>query len=92
MAYASGIFEKNFIENFLLPERFKDIDLLAEPGYKLRMVLNSYRASGTGGYDIYREVPVLQSFSTDIQDVLIESFEQTVPVKVPSPTDFEVIL
>ena len=72
--------------------RFKDIDLLAEPGYKLRMVLNSYRASGTGGYDIYREVPVLQSFSTDIQDVLIESFEQAVPVKVPSPTDFEVIL
>lgn len=72
--------------------RFKDIDLLADPGYKLRMVLNSYRSSGTGGYDIYREVPVLQTFSTDIQDVLIASFEQGVPVKVPGPTDIEVIL
>ena len=55
----------------------------------MRIVLNSYRASGTGGYDVYRTLKNSTAISVDIQDALIASFENRV-VEVPSKTDFSV--
>lgn len=68
---------------------WKNIDLLQNPETEMRIVLNSYRASGTGGYDVYRTLKNSTAISVDIQDALIASFENRV-VEVPSKTDFSV--
>ena len=68
---------------------WKNIDLLQNPETEMRIVLNSYRASGTGGYDVYRDLKNSTAISVDIQDALIASFENRV-VEVPSKTDFSV--
>lgn len=68
---------------------WKDTDLIENPDRKMRIVLNSYRASGTGGYDIYRDLENTKAISIDIQDALIASFEKGC-VKVPCKTDFSV--
>ena len=68
----------------------KGEDLLENPDRKLRIVLNSYRSSGTGGYDVYKDAELLENISTDIQDALIDSF-QSGAVKVPEKTDFQVL-
>ena len=69
---------------------WRNIDLLENPETKIKIVLNSYRASGTGGYDVYRKMRNIRAISVDIQDALIASFENRV-VEVPSKTDFSVI-
>ena len=68
----------------------KGEDLLQNPDRKLRIVLNSYRSSGTGGYDVYKDAELLENISTDIQDALIDSF-QSGAVKVPEKTDYQVL-
>ena len=68
------------------------VDLLADPDYKLTIVLNSYRATGTGGYGVYRKAKVLERYSQDVQDLLIERFEKAEVIKVPEKTDFLVII
>ena len=38
--------------------------------------LNSYRASGTGGYDCYVGCPVVREIATEMSDLLLEYFRQ----------------
>ena len=36
--------------------------------------LNSYRASGAGGYDFYRDCPVVQESSTEMSELMLKYF------------------
>ena len=69
-----------------------DIDLLEEPDKELTLVLNSYRATGTGGYGVYRDAEVIERYRQDVQDLLIEYFRKEKDIKVPERTDFQLIL
>ena len=69
---------------------YKGHDLLMEADFTMTIVLNSYRASGTGGYEVYNQLPVICNYSIDIQDALIDSFAST-QVEVPEPTDYSVL-
>ena len=68
------------------------VDLLANPNHAFTMVLNSYRATGTGGYGSYCKASVLERYSQDVQELLIEYFESVRPVRIPEKTDFLLIL
>lgn len=67
------------------------IDLLSAPDTELTMVLNSYRATGTGGYGIYRAAEVIERYSQDVQDLLIERFSSGQDIAIPEKTDFLLI-
>ena len=66
---------------------FRGVDLLCNKEFRLRLVLNSYRASGTGGYDVYAGLKPIKEYNLELQDALIDSFDGQI-VKVPKPTDF----
>ncbi len=70
---------------------FHGTDLLWESDTRLTIVLNSYRASGTGGYEVYGRLPVMESYDREIQDVLIDVIAGSSPVAVPERTDFTVV-
>ena len=38
--------------------------------------LNSYRASGTGGYDCYVGCPMVREIGTEMSDLILEYFKQ----------------
>ena len=38
--------------------------------------LNSYRASGTGGYDCYTGCPVVREIGTEMSDLILDYFKQ----------------
>lgn len=46
-------------------------------GKKLRLCLNSYRASGAGGYPFYRDCPVLFAGQDDMQSLLLETLARS---------------
>lgn len=71
---------------------FKDIDLLKSPDYPLTIAVNSYRATGTGGYGVYRRAAIVERYGDDVQDILISRFENEGNVPVPPRTDFLLIL
>lgn len=68
------------------------IDLLKHPEHEFTIVLNSYRATGTGGYGVYRKAEVLERYSQDVQDLLIGYFEKNGKISIPEKTDFLLIL
>lgn len=39
---------------------------------KLRLCMNSYRATGAGGYSVFRSCPVIESLDLDVQDLAID--------------------
>lgn len=43
---------------------------------KLKLVMNNYRASGTGGYEVFRNCHVLSELFDDMQDMAIEFLHQ----------------
>lgn len=67
---------------------FKNIDLIEKPEYVLSVCVNSYRASGTGGYEIYGRMIPEKRYGKDMQDVLLEIFETGETIAVPEKTDF----
>lgn len=67
-----------------------DIDLLQSPDHRFTIALNSYRATGTGGYEAYRRGIVLQSPKDEIQELLISSFEKG-EIKDIHPSEYKVI-
>ena len=71
---------------------FNGIDLLKEPEHELTIALNSYRATGTGGYGVYCKAEVLERYSQDVQDLIIARLGSGVPVEVPRKTDFLLII
>ncbi len=70
---------------------WNNINLLENPDTQLTMALNSYRATGTGGYGIYRSAEVIEHYSQDVQDLLIDRFSDGPAVDVPVRTDFLLI-
>ena len=68
-----------------------DTDLLENPEKELTIVLNSYRATGTGGYGVYRKAEVLERYSQDVQDLLIGYFKKEDDIKIPEKTGFALI-
>ena len=39
---------------------------------KLKLCMSDYRASGTGGYEVYKQCPVLERFGTDVPQLALE--------------------
>ena len=54
---------------------------------KFSMCLNNYRASGTGGYDMYRQCPVLKEINTEMTDLILEYFEHMPEASIKSRCD-----
>ncbi len=47
-----------------------------EPDQTFALVMNNYRASGTGGYEFLRDCPVKQEILTDMVELIIRYFEE----------------
>ena len=81
---------RNAVGERVVRMAWSGIDLIAHPETMLRVVVNSYRACGTGGYDAYREASVIRTYSEEMQDLLIDALSRP-HVAIPSPTDFTAI-
>jgi 2',3'-cyclic-nucleotide 2'-phosphodiesterase (5'-nucleotidase family) len=44
------------------------------PAQKLRIAINNYRASGRGGYDVFRKARVLWRSNEDVRDLIVRYF------------------
>ncbi len=47
-----------------------------EPDQRFTMVMNNYRASGTGGYEFLRDCPTKREILTDMVELIIRYFEE----------------
>jgi 2',3'-cyclic-nucleotide 2'-phosphodiesterase/3'-nucleotidase len=47
-----------------------------QPGQKLRLAVNSYRAGGSGGYAMFRGAPILWQSSEGIRDLMAAYFTE----------------
>ena len=81
---------RNAVGERVVRMAWSGIDLIAHPETMLRVVVNSYRACGTGGYDAYREASIIRTYSEEMQDLLIDALSRP-HVAIPSPTDFTAI-
>lgn len=54
------------------------------------LCLNSYRASGTGGYDFYADCPVIEENYTEMVDLILEYFHQHPDTALPLRKNFSV--
>lgn len=79
------------VGNRVVRMAFKDHDLLKDGGFVLNVCVNSYRASGTGGYDIYGRLVPVKRFGEDVQDLVINEFEKGNVVARPVKTDFRIL-
>lgn len=61
------------------------------PTQKVSIIVNSYRASGTGGYDMLVGVPMLQDIQKEVSGLIIERLEQTDTFTVDEKIPFTVI-
>lgn len=53
--------------------------------------LNSYRASGTGGYPSYVGCPIVKEINTEISDLILGFFERTPSPRIESVKNFKVV-
>lgn len=53
--------------------KFRGMDV--KPNDTFSLCLNSYRASGTGGYDCYVGCPVIKEINTEMVDLILEYFK-----------------
>ena len=53
--------------------------------------LNSYRASGTGGYDCYVGCPVVREIGTEMSDLILDYFKQYGDAMPERRGDFQVL-
>ncbi len=53
--------------------------------------LNSYRASGTGGYDFYVGCPVVREIGTEMADLILDCFKEFKGNIPAMQSDFHVI-
>lgn len=71
---------------------YHDHNLLEESDVSLHLVMNNYRATGTGGYECFAGCTVLRTYKKEMQELLFETFEQTTLVKTPSASTFQVLI
>lgn len=62
--------------------RFRGTEIA--PEQTLRVCVNNYRASGSGGYEMVREAKVLREIQQDVSELIIAYIEQRGDVKVDS--------
>lgn len=60
-------------------------------GDEFTICLNSYRASGTGGYDCYLGCPVLREIGTEMADLMLDYFRQRPEIPVDGQAGFAVV-
>ncbi len=70
---------------------FEGIDLLVHRDHQLTLTLNSYRATGTGGYGYFAECPVIAQYKSDMQDLILSEFEGQRTVAQPPASTFSVV-
>ncbi len=63
-------------------------NLLGDSKEKLTLVMNNYRATGTGGYEIFLNCPVVKHFKTEVQELIFSWFLKTELVKIPASSHF----
>lgn len=76
--YYAGV-EYSLDLNQPLGHRIRDLKVEGQPVHDrdhFTMCLNSYRASGTGGYAFYRDCPVLSEYGKEMGELLVEFFEE----------------
>ncbi len=81
--YFSGItFEADLKEP--VGKRVKRILYKGEPlaGRSLSLCMSDYRASGTGGYEVYKECRVLKRIGTEVPQLVLEYFRRHPVVKI----------
>ena len=49
---------------------------------KLSLVMNNYRSTGVGGYDVYKECPRLREILVEMPEVIIDYFIKHKNIKV----------
>ena len=54
--------------------RWKGMPL--EPGQKLRIAINNYRAGGSAGYDVFRGARVLWRSGEEIRDLIVRYYTE----------------
>lgn len=79
------------VGNRVVSLNYKSIDLLEDKEKKLSLVMNNYRASGTGGYEVFTKCKVLKSYQDDFQEVLINYFKKNSFVTLKEKADFHTI-
>ncbi len=69
--------------------RFKDKEIA--PTDTLKLVMNNYRYSGVGGYDMYPACPVIKEILTEIPEIIIDYFLKHPSITVDATNYFDVI-
>lgn len=70
---------------------WQDWDLLAHPEKTLTLALNNYRATGTGGYEIFLQCKVVHIFKSEVQQLLFDTFTSQEVVPTPQKGELTVI-
>ena len=60
-------------------------------GDKFTICLNSYRASGAGGYACYTDCPVLREINTEMSDLILEFFKSSPTLSLERRSSYVVI-
>ena len=68
---------------------FKGQELESNKTYTLAM--NNYRATGTGGYEFYKECKVVKEYGVDIQEVIIDYIKEKKQLDIPNSDFYKVI-
>lgn len=71
---------------------YKGEDLLMHPEKTLTLVMNNYRATGTGGYEVFLDCPVIRHEKTEVQELLFAAFSEERVIPVPPSSSFFVRL
>lgn len=70
---------------------YNGIDLLEKPEFTLSVAVNNYRASGTGGYEVFTECPVLKSYQEELPELIMDYFRKNSPVSLRRRSSFRVL-
>jgi len=69
---------------------WKGTDLLTHPSTTLTLVMNNYRASGTGGYEVFTTCPIVKQYGDDMQEILVHWFATNPLLPMPPAHDWRV--
>jgi 2',3'-cyclic-nucleotide 2'-phosphodiesterase / 3'-nucleotidase len=56
-----------------------------DPAQKLRVAINNYRYTGGGGYNVYKDLPIVERSSDEIRELLIDYLART--KSIPTEAD-----
>ena len=79
----------NPLNNRITSIKYKGKEL--SPQDKLTLVMNNYRASGTGGYEFFTECPIVKEIQIEMPEIIINYFKEHKNVTVDKSTYYNVI-